>query len=276
MKVIKASGNKEAFSSKKIYYSILESGASKQLARDTTKIVKQKIRENITTDQIYKLIITKLKKEPGVAERYNLKRAIMSLGPAGYAFEKYFAEILEAYGYKTKVGIHLKVKKIQHEVDVLAEKKNKYMIECKYHNQTGIHTRLQPALAAYARFLDLKQHKIDQPWLVTNTRCTRDATNYAKGVNLKITSWMPQNSSIRGTPGGDPQKDSLQQLIEKKKLYPITVLFLEESIRQAFLNNRIIMLKTLVEMQTEELFRKTNIPIKDLEKLQERAKKIIS
>jgi len=264
MKIIKASGNKETFSSKKIYYSILESGASKSLARKITNKVKSSIKENSTTEQIYKLILRELKKQPGTAEKYNLKRAIMDLGPAGYAFEKYFSEILNYYGYKTKIGIHIKGKRIMHEVDILAVNEKKFMIECKYHNENGIHTRLQPALAAYARFLDLERHKIDQPWLVTNTRCTNDATNYAKGVNLKITGWKY------------PKGESLNNLIENKKLYPITVLFLEEATKQALLTKGITLLKTLIEKTEQELFKLTKIPIKEITRLKENAKTILN
>ena len=263
MKIIKASGDKENFSSRKIYYSILEAGAPKQLAREITNKVKTSIKNNSSTEQIYKIILKELKSKPGAAERYNLKRAIMDLGPAGYAFEQYFSRILDAYGYKTKTGIHIKGKRIIHEVDILAEKKKRFMIECKYHNETGIHTKLQPALAAYARFLDLERHNLNQPWLVTNTRCTSDAINYAKGVNLKITSWHY------------PKEESLVKLIEKKKLYPITVLFLDENTKHAFLDNNVVMLKTLIEKSEQDLFKLTNIPIKELIKIKEKAKTIL-
>jgi len=276
MQIIKASGEKETFSSKKIYHSILEAGASKKLAKETTNLIKTKIHNESTTEEILNITLKNLKKEPGVAEKYNLKRAIMNLGPAGYAFENYFSEILNAYGYRTQTGIHLKGKIIQHEVDILAERQKKFMIECKYHNEKGIYTKLQPALAAYARFLDLERHKIDQPWLVTNTKCSLDAVNYAKGVNLKITSWMPQHSAKRGTPSGDPENDSLQHLIENKKLYPITVLFLKESTRAILLQNKIVMLKSLIEIPTNELSKLTNLPIKELEKIKDKAREILA
>lgn len=263
MKVVKASGEKEKFSSDKIYYSIRESGASKNLARETTKIVKKYLHQNITTEEILKIILKNLKKEKGVAEKYNLKRAIMNLGPAGYAFERYFSEILESHGYKTQVGMHLQGKKIKHEVDILAEKEKKFMIECKYHNEKGTHTKLQAALAAYARFLDLKENKIDQPWLVTNTKCSEDASNYAKGVNLKITSWKY------------PENESLTKLIEEKKLYPITILFINEKYRQALLNNKVVTIKSLKEIPENELAKLTKIPLKEIKKLKEKAKEII-
>jgi hypothetical protein len=105
----------------------------------------------------------------------------MSLGPSGFPFEIYFAKILENYNYKTKVDNIIPGKIILHEVDIIAEKnKKKYMIECKYHNEIGVHTKLHVAMYTYARFLDVK--KYDIPWLVTNTKCVDVALDYAKGV----------------------------------------------------------------------------------------------
>ncbi len=264
MEVIKASGEKEDFSYKKVYYSILETGASKILAKETTNLVKKSLYKEITTEEILKIILKNLKKELGIAEKYNLKRAIMNLGPAGYAFEKYFSEILNAYGYKTQTGIHIKGKRIIHEVDVLAEKQKKFMIECKYHNEKGIHTKLQSALAAYARFLDLKSHNIHQPWLVTNTKCSKDAVNYAKGVNLRITSWRY------------PKQESLAKLIQEKKLYPLTIIFMNENQKKALLDNKIVTLKSLIETPEKELSSLTKIPLKEIIKLKEKAKEIIN
>ena len=81
------------------------------------------------------------------------------------------------------------------------------MIECKYHNEQGKPTRLQPAMYTYARFLDLTK-RLDQPWLVTNTKCSRDAKEYAKGVGLKITSWKyPENAQISLRSLGDKRVD---------------------------------------------------------------------
>jgi predicted RecB family endonuclease len=55
----------------------------------------------------------------------------MSLGPSGFLFEQFFSEILKNYGYKTKINVFLKGKIITHEIDIIAEKNKKYMIECK-------------------------------------------------------------------------------------------------------------------------------------------------
>jgi len=256
MDVIKFSGEKETFNPKKIYASIKDAGGSNRLAKETITIVRKNLHKDITTKEILDIVLENLKKEPGISEKYNLKGAIMSLGPTGFPFEEFFAKLLEYYGYKTKTDNKLKGKIIYHEVDIVAEKNKKFMVECKYHNESGTLTRLQPAMYTYARFLDLKRQKFDKPWLVTNTRCSTDARQYAKGVGLKITSWKY------------PKGESLGELIEKKSLYPITILnYLTNKMKEKLFSLNIIMLKDFEKYNPKELKSKTNFSEKEIELL---------
>jgi hypothetical protein len=212
MKVIKASGDVEEFSEKKIYSTVREAGGSKKIARESIREVRRIYFEGITTYKILIHLVKFLRKEPGVSERYDLKRAIMSLGPSGFPFEDFFARLLEYHGYEAHASNKLQGKKIIHEVDIVAKKTKKWMIECKYHNEAGTITRLKPAMYTYARFLDLSRQNFDQGWLVTNTKCSKDARDYSKGVGLRITGW------------NYPRGNSLLDMIEKKRVYPITIL----------------------------------------------------
>lgn len=248
MKVIKSSGEIEDFRPRKIYATIKEAGGSTKLARNAIKEVKSKYHKNFTTKEILEIVLNYLKDEPRVQEKYNLKRAIMNLGPTGYPFEKFFARVLEEYGFKTLVGQKLKGKNIYHEIDVDAKKKKRFMIECKYHNESGTLTRLHPAMYTYARFLDVKKHGFDKSWLVTNTKCSLDARRYAKGVGLKITSWKY------------PEKQSLQKLIEKKNLYPITIINeIDDTLKEKFFEKNIIILKDFEIYSIQDLIYKFHI-----------------
>ena len=252
MQIKKFSGEYQNFSPKKIYKSNKQAGGSSKLAKETLDIVKKKIHKDITTKEILKIVLSNLGKKPGVSEKYDLKRAMMSLGPTGFPFEKYFAKILQHYGYETKVGTKIKGKMILHEVDIVANKNKKFMIECKYHNQLGIITRLHPAMYTYARFLALKQQRFDQPWLVTNTKCSLDAKRYAKGVGLKITGWSY------------PEKESLQKLISEKNLYPITILKeLTNKTKEILFENNIITLKDFEAYPFLNLTKRLNISKKE-------------
>lgn len=255
MKIQKASGEIEIFNPRKIYKTLIETGASRGLAQEIADAVRKKAREGITTHKILEIILYKLKNHPGIRARYDLKRAIMSLGPTGFPFERYFADILKEHGYKTSVGNIVKGKKITHEIDILAEKKKTYMIECKYHNEPGKPTKLQPALYTYARFLDLRK-PMDQPWLATNTKCSRDAKEYALGVGLKITSWKY------------PEKESLLKLIETKKLYPITILKnLDTKTKHKLFEADIVLAKNLQNYTVAQLKEKTELSEKQIKKI---------
>lgn len=266
-RVIKASGLEERFSSRKIYTTILEAGGTKEIAQKALDAVKEKYYENIPTNEILEIILNVLKKYPGLAAKYDLKRAIMSLGPTGFPFEQFVADLLEEYGYKTKVDVFVKGKIITHEIDIIAEDKinsKSYMIECKYHNQPGKHTKLHAALYTYARFLDLTSLKLDQPWLITNTKCSEDAVNYAKGVNLKITGWKY------------PQEESLLKLIEQKKIYPITMLkTLDNEIKEKLFKNKIVLVRDLLNYQIKDLIKKTGLNETEINKMIEETKKVL-
>ncbi|NCN51972.1 hypothetical protein GW931_03095 [archaeon] len=263
MQVIKSSGALEKFDHKKIYNTIRAAGGSKKLAGSATKEIKKKFKKNVSTEEILKFLLKYLNSEPGVSQRYNLKRAIMALGPSGFPFEKFFARVLEYYGYKTSVGNKLKGKRIIHEVDVVAEKDKKWMIECKYHNEHGTITKLHPALYTYARFLDLESYHFNSPWLVTNTRCSGDAINYAKGVGLRVTSWS------------FPNKESLQDLIHKKSVFPITILtsVKNEEVNK-FYEANLIVAKDLLNISSRELSRRAKIDEKRIIKIIEEVREV--
>jgi len=91
MKVIKASGLEEKFSSRKINRTILEAGGSGKLARYVIGVVKKEYHENMTTQEILEIILRELKDFPDIHARYDLKRAIMALGPSGFPFEQFLA-----------------------------------------------------------------------------------------------------------------------------------------------------------------------------------------
>jgi hypothetical protein len=263
MQVIKSSGLFEKFNPHKIYRSVRLAGGSRDLAMHSVEEVKKKFKKNVSSQEILKFLVDFLKKEKGVSERYNLKRAIMSLGPSGFPFEKFVARVLEDYGFKTKVGVKIKGKNILHEIDIVAVKDQKIMIECKYHNEPGIITRLHPALYTYARFLDLQEQGFERAWLVTNTKCSKDAINYSKGVGLRITSW------------NYPRKESLKDLIREKQLYPITILtnLGDQEINKLY-GAGFIIIKDLLNFSLDELFKKTKINKRKLQLIIKEVKSI--
>lgn len=216
MNVRKANGKIEPFSDEKVISSMHRAGVPKNLEDQALAHIKNKLYEGIPTSVIYQEITQFLgsSKEPYTKGKYSLKQAVMALGPTGYPFEDFIAELFKAHGYKTLTRQILQGKCITHETDVVVEKDGKkQMVEAKFHNNSGIHTQVHVSLYTKARFDDVKEkNNLDAAWLVTNTKITTDALTYAQCVGLNVMSW------------DYPQGESLRDIIEKHRFYPITSL----------------------------------------------------
>ncbi|OGH28361.1 MAG: hypothetical protein A3E12_01760 [Candidatus Levybacteria bacterium RIFCSPHIGHO2_12_FULL_39_9] len=214
--VLKASGQIEPFNEAKLRVSVQRAGIDPILVENVIIHIKSKLYENIPTKEIYKHILEFLQKSPYPFShaKYGLKQSIMDLGPTGYPFEDYISEILKMEGYATQVRQILQGKCISHEIDIVVEKnKTRSMVECKFHNAPGTRSQVHVSLYTKARFDDIKEkNNLGEVWLVTNTKITPDALNYALCSNMKVISW------------DYPEKESFRDLIEKHKLYPVTTL----------------------------------------------------
>lgn len=251
--IIKSNGKKEIYNEEKIKSSIIKAGSSPEIAAETARTVTKKVKNNMSTDEIYNKTLSRLKVlEPGVALKYSLKRAIMNMGPEGFAFEKYIAKILTEYGYSTEVGQFVNGYCVEHEVDVIAKREDKiYIVECKYHNSPGIKSDVKTALYIHSRFLDIKKAHREkdsgnhlEAWLVTNTRCTSDAIKYASCVGLKIMAWHY------------PEVENLEYYIETKKLYPVSILSaINKKQKEILLDSGLILVKELENYRADDLAR---------------------
>jgi len=253
--IIKADGKKELYDEQKIKSSFIKAGAPPEIAAKATRTINKKIKDNMSTNEIYNEVLGNLKiLEPRVALKYSLKRAIMDMGPEGFVFEKYIARILKEYGYTTEVGQIMNGYCVEHEVDVIAKKEDRIcLVECKYHNSPGIKSDIKTALYIHSRFLDIEKgyrvknndsHTHFEAWLVTNTKCTSDALKYAGCVGLKVLAWYC------------PKIRNLQYFIETKKLYPISMLTaITEKQKEKLFDSDIILIKELGSYNVDNLAR---------------------
>jgi Holliday junction resolvase len=272
MWVVKASGEYEKFNRNKIKRTCVRAGAPRELADKISKEVERRAKDGMTTKQILNITLRILRKElPTIAIRYDLKGAMLRLGPAGFPFESLVAEILREYDYKAKVRSLLNGTCVGHEIDVIATKNKKsFLIECKYHNSPGIYTGIKEVLYTYARLLDLKEgfkkgkcQKLDEAWVVSNTRFSPDAIKYANCKKIRIIGWK------------HPAGDSLENMIEKKKLYPITMLRKMDRYSQSkFAKSGLLLSKDLIKYDINKLNKMTGVTKKKLTELIEEAKKL--
>lgn len=221
--ITKASGESAKFSESKLRSSLQHSGATKEQIDNVVDEISNKLYAGISTKKIYKMAYALLQgSSRPLAAKYNLKHAIMELGPSGFPFEKYVGEILRQQGYKVKVGEFVQGQCVQHEVDVIAVVDHlQLMIECKYHNLPGTICDVKIPLYIHSRFKDveaqwLKSSKNNtisyQGWVFTNTRFSNDAIQYGTCAGLVLIGW------------DYPATGSLKNMIDTLGLYPITCL----------------------------------------------------
>ena len=165
----KYSGEKQRFDLDKFRRSLFKAGATEQIANTIIDQVMQ-IRPN-STKKLHE-ITTKLLQQQAlpVADRYNLKRALMEFGPHGFPFEKFVAHLFVAQGYSVQTDVVISGFCVDHEVDVVASKNsNQLMIECKFHNRPGIKSDVKVSLYIQARFEDIRSRdqnkEFQQAWL---------------------------------------------------------------------------------------------------------------
>ena len=142
----KASGRLEPFNREKLINTLVRVGADEETANEIVSVIERRIWDGIPTSEILDRALTLLhKRYPPASIRYDLKRAVMLLGPSGYPFEDYFASILRAHGYIVEgVRMIIEGRCVTHEVDVVVRyKSERVFVECKYHNRRGIKTDLK-------------------------------------------------------------------------------------------------------------------------------------
>ncbi len=216
VKVVKATGEVADFDEAKVANSIRRAGIPDGLQQAVLRHVKDRLYNEISTAEIYHHISEFLGKSsvPFAKSRYSLKQAIMLLGPTGYPFEDFVAKLLEALGYDTKVRQILNGACITHEIDIIAHKHGlTAMIEAKFHNSPGTRSEVHVPMYTKARFDDIKdRYGLDQAWVVTNTKTTKDANAFAQCANMRVISWSY------------PEGEGLRDLIEQSGLHPITMI----------------------------------------------------
>lgn len=241
--ITKADGELEPFDPSKLEHSLEKAGASSTVRAKVLARVLRELRTGMHTAEIYKHAFEILQQEEttaGVAARYSVKRALFDLGPSGFPFEQFLAEVLKAHGWRTRADAILLGRCVQHEVDVVAEKDGKRIgIEAKFHNEPGGKTDIKDVLYVHSRYDDLRHSpidssRVDEGWLVTNTTFTKNAIRFARCSNMTIIGW------------DYPRSRGLLSMIETARVHPLTCLTtLTPGEKRRLLDNKIVLCKSV-------------------------------
>ncbi len=227
MRIIKSTGQHQVFDKKKFLQSLLKSKVPKTTAKQIADNVQAQLYDRIPTHQIYKLTKQALLDSNQTVgyHLYQLREAIATLD--SIAFEKYIAQILTHWGFVSQWNVIVTGKCIEHQVDIVAYKEDKnYLVECKHHRKYHRDSGLGRILELDARWLDINEFKgtINYPlsrqaeaikfyksWLITNTKFSEHAKNYAKCRRIELTGWKYGN------------RLTLENMVQKIHVYPLTM-----------------------------------------------------
>lgn len=218
----KADGTTESFDKAKLEASLRRAGASAHAVDKICKVIGESIVSGIGTQEIYRRAFSLLRKEERiVAARYSLRRALFELGPSGHPFEDFVTALFIKEGWSVEWRKTVPGKCISHEVDIYAKRGNEHLAaELKYHNNPNYKTDVKVALYVKARFDDIWQCDpkigsvcpVDVGFLITNTKFTETAIQYAKCSGIGLLGWTY------------PTEGNLYDRIIAAGVFPVTAL----------------------------------------------------
>ena len=221
--IVKADGEVEPFDISKLEASLRRTGAGEHTAREIAERIARSVGREVHTHEVYRKAFALLRKSTrNAAARYGLRRALLEFGPTGHPFEEFIAHLFKKEGWNVEWRKVMQGKCVPHEVDVYATREGEALAaELKYHNDPAYKTDIKVALYVQARFEDIwncdpkeKTCPVDHGFLITNTKFTYHAIEYAKCSGLELLGWSY------------PEGDSLFDRITAAGIYPITALTL--------------------------------------------------
>lgn len=264
--IIKTDGSVEQWNERKLLDSLRKAGATDATAERIVRTIGSSIAPSEQSTLIFKRAFSMLRREGrAAAARYSLRRALFDLGPTGHPFEDFIAELFKSEGWTVLPRQILQGKCVSHEVDIQAVRGGEHLAgELKYHNDPGYKTDVKVALYVKARLDDIwageahrkGEYRVDRGILVTNTKFTHQAIDFAKCSGVELLGWSY------------PHVGGLYDRIVASGLYPITVL---TTLRRA--EKRLLIDKNIV---TTELLRSHRQLLRDIGVAPERIGTIVA
>jgi hypothetical protein len=270
--VTKFDGRKQLYNRNKVMRTCMRMNVGRKAAEAVVDKIESKLYDGMTTKEILKLVFKYTKEyKPEIAYEINLRQSIALLRPKP-DFEQFIARMLEAEGYEVETNNIVKGNCTEHEVDAIARKgRDIVCVEVKHHYQHHRYTGLDVFLESWASFEDMqagyKANKnsvgFNRLLVVCNTKISDHAKQYASCKDFNYLAWKAP-------------AESLENLVDKHKLYPITLLKGMNSKTATKLSNaNIILLKQLVREDADRLARRLKIQKKEIRGLINKGDKLL-
>lgn len=272
--VTKFNGRRQLFSKHKIMRTCMRMHATPAIAKAVADKIEERAYDGISTKKIMQMIYAYMRKHrPEIKHIVDLRSSISMLRPKP-DFELFIAQLLRAYGYKVKSNRMVAGKCIRHEIDAIAEKgKDIVYVEVKHHYKPHTYTGIDVFLEARATFEDMvdgyktgdNKIKFNRAMVISNTKLSGHARRYADCRNITYIGWKA------------PRERGLEQMIEEKRLHPITFLRdIDPTDKMKLGDAGIVTLRQIIELSADELWKRTKVPKKTLKEFKAKAQKILS
>lgn len=270
--VTKVDGTRQLFEREKVVRTCLRLHCTREDAERVADRIESKLYDGITTREILRMIYRySVECRPQVKYEVDLRKAISLLRPKP-DFEQYVIKLLTEYGYNVSGPQIVRGRCVEHEIDAIARKGDETIyVEVKHHLWPHTYTGMGIFLEARATFEDLaggyetgyNQIPFNKAMVVCNTKLSDHARRYANCAGIDHICWK------------SPKDNSLEKLIEDKRLYPVTIMKTLDSRTQAKLGDAgILLLQELIGSDAVALSLKTKIPKDKIKKLIQRAVEI--
>lgn len=249
--IIKADGTIVPWNGVKLEESLIRAGASVAVAERIRSTIEASLAPSEESREIYRRAFAMLRSQSRTAAaRYSLRRALFEFGPTGHPFEDFVSELFKTEGWTVESRRMIPGRCVPHEVDVYATRGGVHLAaELKYHNDPGYKTDVKVALYVKARMDDIWQCDpkgahvcpVDQGYLITNTKFTSQAVDYATCAGLNLLGWSY------------PREGNLYDRIVASGLYPVTALTHLKKSEKRLLIDQGIVTTTLAREHREKL-----------------------
>ncbi len=267
--VTKEDGSRQLFDREKVVKTCLRMGANRRIAFEIADEVEARLYDGIPTRKVLQMIFTLLRKHKPATRHFLDLRKGLSLMGSKPEFEKFVQVLLAHHGFEVTPNQIIRGRCVGHEVDAVARRDGvTYFVEAKHHSNYHTPTGLDESRIARAVLEDVTEGcalgkndvKIDRAMIVTNTRYSEHARRYGKCRNILQIGWSA------------PENLGLQNMIEEKKLYPLSCIKgLNSEIKMRLVNSGVVLINQLLEAEPSKLARETGIPRGILKKIIEKA-----